>query len=352
VRFFTYTHQLSKRGTLHLQGYIELHQPIDRATLKRDILQSNSMWCKQSFGSSSQNMAYIEGPTKIQHIPTFVFGKPADEEVTEKVMDQIASMIMANPFLEMIDIAQQFKGACVLNLDKILKFRNFIADSALVARPAWKKYVMVLWGDCGQGKSAEIIAAHGKKNVYHKTVRGGEFWNGYNYEKVVVFEEFDPVQAEKAGMPLNAILELCDSGARRINKKGMDGMMCAAEAFYFTTNSNPVATWWTRPDQARQRAAFWSRAHNEEVIGLGPAGSAIDMRLATRLNAPPLSCINPELLQLARDPEDAKEVEDIEEDEMADYRRIDPEYMGNAYFINSAAQSDDDEEDNDGKYTQ
>lgn len=97
--------------------------------------------------------------------------------------------------------------------------------------------VYIYWGPTGTGKS---FAAYNENPGAYRKILAGKWWDGYNNEETVIFEEFDPAAKNEQQIP--EFLKILDRYPYRIEIKG-GSMQLKAKKFIFTTNINPSG-WW------------------------------------------------------------------------------------------------------------
>jgi hypothetical protein len=87
------------------------------------------------------------------------------------------------------------------------------AIAAVAAVPAWRTVQChYLWGPPGTGKTRYVFEKHGNENVYKKL--DGQWWDGYNGESVILFDDF------YGDIQLSYLLQLLDGHPLRVNQRG------------------------------------------------------------------------------------------------------------------------------------
>lgn len=112
--------------------------------------------------------------------------------------------------------------------------------------------VLIYFGITGSGKSHK---AYEENPGAYRKIMAGKWWDGYDAQQTVIFEEFDPGAKDEIQLP--EILKILDKYPYRCEIKG-GAVQLKANKFIFTTNINPL-TWW--PGHI-QRAAFRRRVTN------------------------------------------------------------------------------------------
>lgn len=108
--------------------------------------------------------------------------------------------------------------------------------------------VEIHWGITGSGKSYFIDRTY--PDAYRK-IRDPRWWDGYQGEDVVLFEEFNPVNEDdpRKKFPLTEMLQILDRYSYRMEIKNST-MQLKAKKFIFTSNINPTLWWEGHPQQA------------------------------------------------------------------------------------------------------
>jgi len=112
-------------------------------------------------------------------------------------------------------------------LDKILSYHD--TKRQLEYPPT----VLIYYGPPGTGKS--YWANKEYPNAYHK-ISSPKWWEGYNGEEVVIFEDYNP--SGQFAIPLEELLKILDMYAHRTEIK-FGAKQLKAHTFIFTTNINP-----------------------------------------------------------------------------------------------------------------
>nr|QTE03523.1 MAG: replication-associated protein [Muscicapa latirostris CRESS-DNA-virus sp.] len=104
------------------------------------------------------------------------------------------------------------------------------------SRPRIPATVLILYGVPGSGKSNWALENY--PFAYRKTIPG-KFWEGYNGETEVIFEDFNPTDTQKDEVKLPQLLTWLDEYATRIEFKGGSSQL-KANTFIFTSNIPPT----------------------------------------------------------------------------------------------------------------
>lgn len=111
------------------------------------------------------------------------------------------------------------------------------------------KQVFMLIGPTGTGKTREVYEQYGFGNVYRAVSNKGDWFDGYNGEPAVIFDECGPGNI----MPITQFLTITDGYPLSLPVKG-GFVPFRPEAVYFTANVNYIH-WWSDPLQEHLLAA-------------------------------------------------------------------------------------------------
>ena len=111
-----------------------------------------------------------------------------------------------------------------------------------------KPTVIILWGPGGVGKSTRVTEMPGAK--YWKPP--GKWWDGYAYEPVVVFNDFQPSAWQYSWNDFKRLSDWCP--VRYEMKAVYGGIEFNSRTIYITTNSNPLY-WWE--DERGNEPGVW-----------------------------------------------------------------------------------------------
>lgn len=107
--------------------------------------------------------------------------------------------------------------------------------------------VLIYFGPTGTGKSYKAYSEN--PDAYRK-ILAGKWWDGYDNQSTVIFEEFNPTAKNEIDLP--ELLKALDKYPYRIEVKG-GSMQLKANKFIFTTNINPASWYEGHPQQAAFR---------------------------------------------------------------------------------------------------
>ena len=122
---------------------------------------------------------------------------------------------------------------------------------------ATERFVHVIHGDPGTGKTRSVFDRHGYDNVFNWD--GSGWFDGYEGQDVILADEmeYDVVTRQLASKPLSWWNKFLDRYPMRLQVKG-GYVLHEAKAVYLTTNQDPKNDWWLGyPDNMIN--AFWRR---------------------------------------------------------------------------------------------
>lgn len=109
--------------------------------------------------------------------------------------------------------------------------------------------VRVYWGPTGTGKTRRAFQEAREKagdNFFVKSIDSHQWWDGYQGQKHVIFDEFD------GQIPITSLLTILDCNEVKLQVKG--GMVnLLAHEFWFTSNK-PYTAWYPNCTQDQQEA--------------------------------------------------------------------------------------------------
>lgn len=237
VKFAVWQYEVGKSGTKHLQGCMVLKEhrnleyvkkmisPRLHADIMKKSVEINERYCTKKKG-------FLEGPWQIGEPPESKQGKRSDLlDVQKKLDKQIPMQIIAK---------ENFSSWTRYN-KSFDKYQNmFIEDKD------WKPQVFVLVGKTGIGKS--WWASH---NTNCGFAVWDEKWNDGYDGKDIIYNDFT------GQLPYRKLLQLCDTGAFRLEGKGTT-MKLRARRIVFTSNF-PWITWYNWEKEKADPDAFKRR---------------------------------------------------------------------------------------------
>lgn len=228
VQYLVYQEEMPESFQVHIQGYVQF----ERRTYRDSCVERLKQWFQAAAGphvekprgSSDEASAYcqkeetrLSGPYEFgQMVPhAGARGGRSDLLAVKKKIDEGATMKR---------IAEEHFG------DFVRHERAFRSYKRLIVEPrneALEIYVVI--GPSGCGKTRWVRETF-PDAYWHP---GGKWWDDYDGEKVIVFDEF---YGHK--MSFSQLLQVLDRYPLRVETKG-GSAHCAATTFVFTSNQDP-----------------------------------------------------------------------------------------------------------------
>lgn len=211
-----------EKGTPHLQGYVQLSKALRLPQLKQWLPAAHF---EPARGSPTDNKTYctkqegrLAGPWEWGEIRRQ--GQRTDlAELVEAVKQG----------MELLDIILKWPHA--LKYIKHLQYLKSLFAPKRRAIPC----IVWLWGESGTGKStaANLLAPNAYQYCQGST---GNWWNGYDGQRTVIFNEFD------GKYPIKRLQQVLDVHPYRVEVKGSSAALSASN-FIFTSNEAPATTY-------------------------------------------------------------------------------------------------------------
>lgn len=234
---------------LHYQGYMELTEPMRMAGVKRAI-GDNTMHLEKRRGTRDQARDYAmkdetreDGPWEFGDWKSGGQGKRCD-------LDNVVDLLQEGQSI--LEVADECPKEYIKYSKGIEKWK------ALHYPPRdWNEApeVIVIEGPTGSGKTRWVYDTYGDKSIYHKM--GGKWWDGYEQQHVVLFDDFD-----KDIIPYRVMLQILDRYPMRVEVKGAS-IELNSPVFVLTTNV-PMEGWYP---YERNIDALRRRVTRHEVLG-------------------------------------------------------------------------------------
>jgi len=232
-----------KTKNIHFQGYIHFKNPVRFEPLLKELKPRHLEKCK---GTPSQNITYCSKDDDIVEL------NPENKPVGQGTRNDLVAIrdAVKNGASE-LDICEEFPGDYIRYHKGIEKMRNLYQYT----KRNWKMDVRIYWGAPGTGKSRTVHEDYGDE-VYVKMY--GKWWDGYNGEKVVLIDDFDPTNCFDS--TFDWYLKLLDRYPMKVEYKGGSCEFCS-KIIIFTSNYDPSG-WFLKKEN---RDAFFRRVtHIEE----------------------------------------------------------------------------------------
>nr|WAE42722.1 MAG: replication associated protein [Cressdnaviricota sp.] len=170
-------------GQLHLQGYVECSERVRLSTLKK-VLSSTAHFEVRK-GTQQEAIAYTKKKESAVADTWFHFGEPVAKVGAVSEMQQVKAMVLAGESDE--TIATNAFGTWIRYNKGIQMTRT------LLVKPKRKGpcKIIVVHGKSGSGKTHYVDEMYDADGTAFWKDPGTKWWDGYNGEKTVIFDEFD-----------------------------------------------------------------------------------------------------------------------------------------------------------------
>ena len=259
-------------GTPHLQGYLELKKKTTLAGIKKLLriassgfesispITPDSIHWEWARGTAAQNLTYCSKELLICNL-----GKPVKErERTD--LNEIKELIDAGA--SSADIAENYFSQWVQYRNGFREYKNMAVSRG--TRPVPKVYVWHGPTRTGKTRRAFDLAA----NDYDDSVwvwPGNQWFDGYDGQRVVIFDEFHGGSSQGITFPLWKKL----TDRYRLNVQVKGGFVpWNPEVIIFTSNVRPQA-WW--PDEA-DKPIDWKDQFDERITEIELMNIRVDGR--------------------------------------------------------------------------
>lgn len=234
-----------KKGTPHLQGYIEFTRGMTMAQVKRAI--SDRMWCAPSAGTADDNEAYTSKEDVL--VKRGTPARPGTRNDLVDIRDAIRGGAGMRTML-MEGTIRNFQGLRMA--EALTKYFEPVRD--------WKPEVRWYWGPAGSGKSRaarEWLSV--QEDRFVKTSGSEGWWDGYDGHPDVIWDDFRDSQCS-----LPQLLTLLDRYEHKVNIKG--GMRnFVARRIAITSVRHPKHMY----ENAKDEPARQLRRRIDEVVHVG-----------------------------------------------------------------------------------
>lgn len=218
----------------HFQGWVYFTNPRSFKSIQK-LLKPRHI--EPMNGTVEQNIAYC----KKDGIVTELGEKPAQGNRTD--LEELKDMIKDGAKAK--DIFEAQPGNYIRYHRGIEKAMNLYK-----IKRNWKMDVRIYWGPPESGKTKKVYEEFNSEDIYQKPT--GKWWDGYDGEKVVIIDDFDPNNC--FDITYDFYLRLLDRYPMQVEYKG--GMtQFNSKVIIITSNFNPEE-WF---EHKKNRQAFFRR---------------------------------------------------------------------------------------------
>lgn len=229
VRFVAYSKEVGDSGTPHLQGYIVYWNSVRMTTVKQFLRRAH---IEPMHGTLAQSEQYCSKQSAL-----IKFG---DEPAQGRRTDIITVKRKLDEGMSVMDVMQDEScfNLCQRNERSLSKYASHIqmVKRRKLGRVLPEVHIRV--GPSRTGKTSYVYERHGFENVYLVFDNTGNWYQGYNGEPVVLF---DDVRNSNI-LPFPKFLNITDGWPTRVSIKNGD-VVWQPKYIYFTSNQQP-ADWW------------------------------------------------------------------------------------------------------------
>lgn len=239
VRFVIYKPEIGEQGTPHLQVYLELNSPRRTRWVSRYLPRAHIL---ASRGSRQDNLAYVRKPDTAAGAVR-VIGSLVEEDEPGARNDMLAACKEAQTLGTVDGIIEEHPNLYCryhAGFDKLA----FLGLKERARK--WRKLTVKLyWGATGTGKTRLCFQDHPALYKYDAS-SGHEWWDGYNGESVVLFDDYD------GAFPLHRFKTLLDGYPVRLPVKGSHTW--ALWTTVLITSNEPMSKWYPWASDEHQDA--------------------------------------------------------------------------------------------------
>jgi len=239
VKYMIYQFEKGEQGTVHIQGYVVFNERKRMTQVKKmeprahlEVRRGTHLQAKEY---CSKEASRIEGPIVEGDDSDILAQRPGKRNDCLVAAEMIRAGSSIQEVMSEVPASMRFVSG--------LRYYHQLIHS-LTPR-TWKTYVRVYWGVAGSGKSYAAANEAGG-GAYFKP--GGNKWfDGYNGEDNVVFDEF-----RGNWFDLSTLLRLLDAYPCKVETKG--GMVeFVARNIWITSNVSPE-NWYPNIDAIQLQA--------------------------------------------------------------------------------------------------
>jgi len=230
LKILVYQLERGEQGTIHLQGYLELHAPCRLAALKKLFptahLEVRKGTRLQAVEYCTKEESRVSGPYLYHHrgldLQGYLHAVKTTGGGNNTALQEIKELLQQEDYSE-LKLADEHFDHWVRHYKAFREYKRLKTPP----RNDFKKLVVVV-GPSGTGKSR--FARDQYPHAYWK--QRSQWWDGYSGEKVVILDEF------YGWLPYDLLLRLCDRYPLLLETKGGQ-VQCSADTVVITSNLNP-----------------------------------------------------------------------------------------------------------------
>lgn len=207
--------ETGSKGTPHIQGYIEFKNPVGFNALHKKL--NKRAHIERRKGSPTEAAGYCKKGNAENEDYNLYFNKPHDSADILFEDGEISKQGKRNDITELTDMIQdgyKMRDVALKAPSTFVKYHKGLKafQSTIIEPRNTKPEVTVLWGETGCGKSKR--ARELLDNYYVWTPQRGMWFDGYEGQTEVIFEEF------RGQIPLGMLLSILDRYECPVQYKG------------------------------------------------------------------------------------------------------------------------------------
>lgn len=230
IRYICYGREIGEQGTPHLQGYLELNEPMRMSGCK-DLFGINGLHLEKRMGTRDQARDYTKKDTKWIEFGNWRAGGQGRRMDIITTMEDIKEAVKENK--KTIEMVEKHPVIWAANLKFCEKVQGLY--EAEVTKEFRKVDVEVLWGSAGIGKTKTVHEYD--PDVFTANCDDSFIFDGYDGQKTILLDDF------KGQVKYKNLLRILDGYQYRCNVKG--GHRYARWTKVFITANDPPSDWYS-----------------------------------------------------------------------------------------------------------
>lgn len=251
VNYMIFQLEKGKEGTPHLQGYVRFVQKKRLSAVKNawhDTPMNTAHWEPARYPERvnhdycSKSKTHLDGPW--EH-------KPQNYKESSGVQGHRSDL---DAVLQTIDSGASFRTIATSHPIEWIKYNKGLQSYATVTKEPEdirtdlrQVSVEILFGPTNTGKTFRTF--HKYKGECYFVKPGRDPWGNYEYEPIIIFDEFDPEQ-----WSIQKMNDICDVYPCKLDCRYQDKFLAATKVIIIA-NSHPHQ-WWFLARRALQNAFF------------------------------------------------------------------------------------------------
>lgn len=254
VNFYVYQQEICPNsGRNHWQGYMEFNCKVALTTIKEKVFGNNTVHLEERRGSQDQAIDYCVDVRKRSPDTQPVTWGQRNEQGTKKGFADVLRALDGGTSVS--EINRTFANVVAKNQTWL---KSVASDTVYRSVPEWRTVnVIVFWGKTGSGKTRRAMRLHAPEETFlvrEPPLLQKLWWDGYNGQPVVVFDDFYGTQ----GISMQDMLYFLDGYKLRLETKGAV-TWAAWTTVYITSNHHPLEWFGRHNEGGDKRDAFLRR---------------------------------------------------------------------------------------------